>query len=131
MSVVFAKIQMRRGTAAEWAAANPILAQGELAFETDTRVTKIGDGATGYLDLPAYATHDQMVAALADAQAARTGAETAGSNAAAAQGAAETARDEARDAVASLVQIVTVAVLDSAASIPEPPASGTLYLIRA
>jgi hypothetical protein len=48
MSVVFAKIQMRRGTAAEWSAANPILAQGELAFETDTRVTKIGDGATGY-----------------------------------------------------------------------------------
>lgn len=63
MSTVFAKIQMRRGTAAEWAAANPVLAQGEMAFETDTGLTKIGDGATAYLTLPAYATYDQMLAA--------------------------------------------------------------------
>jgi len=63
MSVVFAKIQMRRGTAAQWAAANPILAQGELAFETDTGLTKVGDGATAYASLPAYATYDQMLAA--------------------------------------------------------------------
>lgn len=104
MSVITARIQVRRGTAAEWTAANPVLAEGELAFETDTGVTKIGDGATEYDDLPAYATYDQMVAALEDAQAARTGAETAESNAVAAQGAAETARDEAeaaRDAAAA------------------------------
>lgn len=65
MSVVFAKIQMRRGTAAQWAAANPILAQGELAFETDTGLTKVGDGATAYASLPSYATYDQMLAAKA------------------------------------------------------------------
>jgi hypothetical protein len=77
VSVVTARIQVRRGTAAEWTAANPVLAEGELAFETDTGITKIGDGATEYTDLPAYATYDQMVEALEDAQAARTGAEDA------------------------------------------------------
>jgi len=30
------KIQVRRGTAAQWTAANPILIIGELGFETDT-----------------------------------------------------------------------------------------------
>ena len=42
-STVFAKIQMRRGTAAEWATANPILAEGEFAFEIDTGITKVGE----------------------------------------------------------------------------------------
>jgi hypothetical protein len=36
----------RRGTAAEWTAANPILADGELGIETDTSLMKIGDGVT-------------------------------------------------------------------------------------
>ena len=48
-------IQIRRGTAAEWTAANPVLAAGELGLETDTGKTKIGDGVTawnslGYVD---------------------------------------------------------------------------------
>jgi hypothetical protein len=68
VTVVTAKIQVRRGTAAEWAAANPVLAQGEMSYETDTGLTKVGDGATEYADLPAYATYDQMVQALEDAQ---------------------------------------------------------------
>ena len=62
-STVFAKIQMRRGMAAEWAAANPILAEGEFAFEIDTGITKVGDGASDYAALPAYATYSQMLAA--------------------------------------------------------------------
>ena len=62
-STVFAKIQMRRGTAAEWAAASPILAEGEFAFEIDTGITKVGDGASDYATLPAYATYSQMLAA--------------------------------------------------------------------
>lgn len=103
MSTVFAKIQMRRGTAASWAAANPVLAQGELAFETDTGRTKVGDGATAYLSLPSYATYDQMVAALEDIEDA-TAAVVAASNAAqaaetaseTAQAAAETARTAAQ-----------------------------------
>lgn len=40
------KIQFRRGTEAAWTAANPVLADGELAIETDTRLFKIGDGVT-------------------------------------------------------------------------------------
>ena len=39
----FVQLQFRRGTAAEWYAANPVLAAGELAIETDTSYLKIGD----------------------------------------------------------------------------------------
>lgn len=40
------RIQIRRGTALQWALANPTLADGEMGFETDTGKIKIGDGAT-------------------------------------------------------------------------------------
>ena len=40
------KITLKKGTAAEWTAANPVLAVGEPAFETDTGIMKIGDGVT-------------------------------------------------------------------------------------
>ena len=46
MSVEFDQLQLRRGTAALWVAANPLLAQGELGLETDTNLIKIGDGVT-------------------------------------------------------------------------------------
>ena len=46
------KIQVRRDTAANWQSANPILSAGEPALETDTNITKYGDGATHYKDLP-------------------------------------------------------------------------------
>lgn len=46
------QIQLRRDTAANWSSANPILASGEPAFETDTGVFKIGDGVTTYNTLP-------------------------------------------------------------------------------
>ena len=45
------KIQLRRGTAATWTSINPILAQGEYGFETDTLKTKIGDGTTAWNSL--------------------------------------------------------------------------------
>ena len=45
-------IQLRRGTAAAWTAANPILAEGEPGFETDTKKEKIGDGVTPWNTLP-------------------------------------------------------------------------------
>jgi hypothetical protein len=47
------RIQVRRGTAAELAAANPVLAKGEPAFATDTNTLKIGDGSTAYSSLSA------------------------------------------------------------------------------
>lgn len=45
------QIQFRRGTAAEWTAANPTLAEGELGLETDTDAVKIGDGDTPWNSL--------------------------------------------------------------------------------
>lgn len=45
------RMLQRRGTAAEWASQNPILAVGELGFETDTFVIKMGDGVTPWADL--------------------------------------------------------------------------------
>lgn len=45
------RIQNRRGTAAEWTAANPTLAAGEIGFETDTAKFKIGTGSTEWDDL--------------------------------------------------------------------------------
>lgn len=39
-------LKPRRGTAAQWVAANPTLAAGEIGFETDTGVIKVGDGST-------------------------------------------------------------------------------------
>lgn len=41
-------LKLRRGTAAEWAAANPVLRHGEEVVETDTRRRKIGDGVTAF-----------------------------------------------------------------------------------
>lgn len=46
MGTVFDVIQLRRGTAAEWASVNPILADGEEGLETDTGYRKVGDGST-------------------------------------------------------------------------------------
>ena len=37
-------MQQRRGTAQQWTAANPVLAAGEIGFETDSNKFKIGDG---------------------------------------------------------------------------------------
>jgi hypothetical protein len=47
-------LQVRRGTAAQWTTANPLLRSGEPGFETDTGKIKFGDGvkfwnALGYL----------------------------------------------------------------------------------
>jgi len=46
------RIQLRGDIAANWATANPILAHRELAFETDTLKTKLGDGLTAWNLLP-------------------------------------------------------------------------------
>ena len=42
------RIQLRRGTAAEWTAANPVLAAGEMGLETDTGDFKFGDGSSAW-----------------------------------------------------------------------------------
>jgi hypothetical protein len=60
------KIQVRRGTAANWTSTNPTLAAGEVAFETDTGKIKVGTGSTAWTSL-AYAamTPTQVTAAVA------------------------------------------------------------------
>lgn len=49
---MIAGIQIRRGTAAAWTAAAPVLLAGEQGLETDTGRTKRGDGATAWAALP-------------------------------------------------------------------------------
>ncbi len=47
------KIQLRRGTAAEWLAEDPlVLMEGEVGIVTDGPYFKIGDGVTDFEDLP-------------------------------------------------------------------------------
>ena len=45
------KIQMRRGTAAEWTAANPTPSAGEICVEIDTLKVKVGNGTDAWADL--------------------------------------------------------------------------------
>ena len=45
------QIQLRRGTAAEWTSANPVLAIAEMGIETDTDLFKVGDGSTNWNSL--------------------------------------------------------------------------------
>ena len=49
------RILLRRGTAAQWASANPILGSGELGVETDTLKFKIGNGTSTWTQLTSYA----------------------------------------------------------------------------
>jgi hypothetical protein len=45
------RMQQRRGTASQWTTADPILAAGEIGFETDTGQFKIGDGLNAWANL--------------------------------------------------------------------------------
>jgi hypothetical protein len=40
------RLQIRRGTSAQWASTNPILAAGEPGLDTTTGIMKVGDGVT-------------------------------------------------------------------------------------
>lgn len=53
-TTVTAKIQLRKGTAAQWMSANPVLLSGEYGYETDTGKLKIGDGVTDWNSLACY-----------------------------------------------------------------------------
>lgn len=46
------RLQIRRGTAASATLANPLLAEGEMGWETDTLQYKMGDGVTLWNSLP-------------------------------------------------------------------------------
>lgn len=50
------RIQLRRDTAANWTAADPVLLSGEAGYETDTGSFKIGNGSTAWSALPYAST---------------------------------------------------------------------------
>lgn len=54
MTQITARLTMRKDTASNWAAANPILSDAEWAKETDTDKIKIGDGVTAWNLLPYF-----------------------------------------------------------------------------
>lgn len=54
------RIQLRRDVSTKWAEINPILMEGEVGFETDTKLRKIGDGITAWNNLD-YLAADSVV----------------------------------------------------------------------
>jgi len=70
------RMQQRRGTAQQWNTANPILAAGEIGFETDTGAFKIGNGSSAWSTLKYFTdasgapelldTLNELAAALGD-----------------------------------------------------------------
>ncbi len=55
-------MQQRRGTAAQWTAANPVLAAGEIGFETDTSKFKMGNGSSAWSALTYFANAAELSA---------------------------------------------------------------------
>lgn len=60
------RMQQRRGTASQWTTANPILATGEIGFETDTNQFKIGDGTNHWADLSYFKNLEDLGGSLDD-----------------------------------------------------------------
>ena len=54
------RMQQRRGTAAQWTDADPILAAGEIGFETDTSQFKIGDGTNSWSELSYFQSLESL-----------------------------------------------------------------------
>jgi hypothetical protein len=54
------RMQQRRGTASQWTTADPILAAGELGFESDTGQFKIGDGVNHWSDLSYFINEAEL-----------------------------------------------------------------------
>ena len=50
------KMKQRQGTASQWESKNPVLAVGEIGYDTTNKKTKIGDGVTPWVDLDWFAT---------------------------------------------------------------------------
>jgi len=55
------RMQQRRGTAAQWTSANPILNAGEFGWESDTNKFKIGDGINHWADLDYFVDSSSTV----------------------------------------------------------------------
>lgn len=57
------RMQQRRGTAAEWTTANPVLAAGEIGYETDTGKFKFGDGVNTWDSIQHFADASALIGA--------------------------------------------------------------------
>jgi hypothetical protein len=66
--MTIAQLQVRRGTAAQWTAENPVLGAGEFGMETDTGIIKVGNGATAWNSI----TDELVFADLAQALSNKT-----------------------------------------------------------
>lgn len=65
------QIQLRHDTSANWTAANPVLAGGEIGVEIDTNHFKVGNGSTAWNDLDYQGSGSGLSLAEADARYAR------------------------------------------------------------
>lgn len=74
-----ATIKMRRGTSTQWSTANPVLSQGEIGYETDTELMKIGDGVTTWNLLPYILDEASLNAQIEEQVIAATAGHTPGS----------------------------------------------------
>lgn len=69
--IIQAQMQQRRDTAAQWAAKNPVLLDGELGLVTDNPNSyKMGDGVTAWNDLPLRGFDGNIVQELGDSATA-------------------------------------------------------------
>ena len=60
------RMQQRRGTAAQWTSANPVLAAGEIGWESDTNKFKMGDGINEWADLQYFLNASQLEGSIDD-----------------------------------------------------------------
>lgn len=61
------RMLQRRGSAAEWTAANPVLGDGEIGWIKDSDLMKIGDGVTAWDDLDTFRyVHQSLIQAKGD-----------------------------------------------------------------
>lgn len=60
------RMQQRRGTSLQWSSANPILAPGEIGFESDTNQFKIGDGINHWDTLSYFKNMESLGGSLDD-----------------------------------------------------------------
>jgi hypothetical protein len=58
-----ARFQARRDTSSAWASVNPVLADGEVGFEKDTKRIRVGNGVSNFLSLPFFSADPGFTAA--------------------------------------------------------------------
>jgi len=59
-------MQQRRGTSDQWTAANPVLGEGEIGWESETNSFKIGDGVNNWTTLSYFQDAAALATALTD-----------------------------------------------------------------